>query len=148
MSRYDRITKLQTLVRLLSHREALAKRGLARRQDAVNGAQSKADELSGLAQEYRERLNATSGAGVRAGDLQLWRRFNQSLEDVVEMQSLQVERLRRELEQAQSECLAALVRRRGGERLEEAEQRRSADRARRRERIAASDRVAHRDHET
>ncbi len=148
MSRHDRTGKLQTLVRLLSYREALAKRRFAQRQEAVDGAQSKADELGGLAREYRARLSDTGEAGMRAGDLQLWRRFNQSLEEVVEMQSLQVERLRAELEQAQSECLAALVRRRGGERLGENQRRRDDDRSRRRERVATSDRVAHRDHET
>lgn len=137
-------SKLQTLMRLLSHREAVAKRQLALRRQAVDGARGRKDQLTGLQQEYRQRLSAASGAGVTAGELQLWRRFNQSLDDVVDVQTLQVERLRHELEQAQNVCLAALVRRRGGERLEQAEQRREAELARRRERLEASDRAARR----
>lgn len=136
--------KLQTLMRLLSHREAVAKRQLALRRQAMDGACSRKDELTGLQQEYRQRLAAASGTGVTAGELQLWRRFNQSLDDVVDVQALQVERLRHELEQAQSACLGALLRRRGGERLEEAGQRRAAELARRRERVEGSDRAARR----
>ena len=137
MSRSD--SKLQTLVRLLSHREAQAKRQLAARRQAMEGAESKAEELSGMQQEYQDRLNQASGKGVQSGDLRMWRRFNQQLDDVVAVQAMQVERLREELEQAQSACLAALVKRRGGERLEEAQQRHAATRAKRRERVEASD---------
>ncbi|MEQ8861306.1 MAG: flagellar export protein FliJ [Pseudomonadales bacterium] len=147
MSRYDRSEKLQTLVRLLSHREEQAKRRLAQRQQAVSGAQSKSEQLTELQREYRQRLEGSSESGVRASDLQLLRRFNQSLDEVVEVQSLQVDRLRQELEQAQSDCLAALVKRRGGERLEENRQRRENERARRRERVVASDRAAQRNRE-
>ena len=137
-------SKLQTLIRLLSHREELARRNLAGRRQAVTGASSRQDELTGLQQEYRDRLADAGGAGVSAGELRLWRRFNQSLEDVVAMQASHVERLRRELETAQSACRDALVRRRGGELLEDAEQRRAAELARRQERVASSDRAARR----
>jgi hypothetical protein len=44
--------------------------------------------------------------------------------------------------------MAALVRRRGGERLEEGAQRREAELVRRRERVSASDRAARRHHAT
>jgi flagellar export protein FliJ len=141
-------SKLQTLMRLLSHREAAAKRALVHRRQAMDGASSRKDELDGLQQENRQRLAAAGGVGVSARDLQLWRRFNQSLDEVVDVQGLQVERLRYELEQAQSACMAALVRRRGGERLEEAAQRREAELVRRRERVSASERAARRHHAT
>lgn len=137
-------SKLQTLTRLLSHREHLARQAMVQRQQAMDNARAQADELAGMQREYQERLNDASGAGVRASDLQLWRRFTQSLDDVVTVQGLQVEQLRRELEQAQSECLAARVRSKGGELLEEAQQRREDQRERRRERVQGSDLAARR----
>lgn len=136
--------KLQTLTRLLSHREQQARQAMAARQQAVEGARAQADELAGMQREYQERLTTTSGAGVRASDLQLWRRFTQSLDDVVAVQGLQVEQLRRELEQAQADCQAARVRSKGGELLEAAEQRREAHDERRQERVAGSDLAARR----
>lgn len=145
MTRHSRSDKLQTLMRLLGHREELARRALAERQRAMAGAQSQADELAGLQREYRDRLGTTSSAGVPAGELQLWRRFSQSLDDVVQVQSSQVERLRQELEQAQTACQEALIRRRGGERLEQSRQRRDGERERRTERIAGSDQATRRD---
>lgn len=141
-----RDSKLQTLVRLLSHQEELAKRNLAARRQAVAGAAGKRDELAGMQQEYRNRLASAADTGVSAGNLRLWRHFNQSLDDVVDVQGLQVENLRRELEQAQQACRTALVRRRGGERLEAAEQRREAAVERRRERVESSDQAARRDY--
>lgn len=136
--------KLQTLMRLLSHREELARRNLAARREAVDGAAARAEELSGLKREYEERLSAAGGAGVRAGDLQMWRRFNQSLDEVVDVQAFQVERLRQELEQAQQECLTALARRRGGELLSEARERDETIRVRRKERTLAADHAGRR----
>lgn len=137
-------SKLQTLTRLLSHREQLARQAMAVRQQAAEGARAQADELAGMQHEYQERLNSASGAGVRASDLQLWRRFTQSLEDVVAVQGLQVEQLRRELEQARADCQMARVRSKGGELLEEAEQRREANDLRRQERVEDSDLAARR----
>jgi len=137
-------SKLQSLMRLLNHREALAKRQLAARQQAMAGAQAQADQLDGMRREYQERLESASSTGVRAGDLQMWRRFNQSLDDVVDVQTLQVEKLRQELEQAQAACLAALVKRRGGEKLEAARDREQSVLERRRERTDASDQASRR----
>jgi flagellar export protein FliJ len=131
-------------MRLLNHREALARRQLAARQEAMAGAQAQADQLDGMRREYRDRLESAGSTGVRAGDLQMWRRFNQSLDDVVDVQTLQVEKLRQELEQAQAACLAALVKRRGGEKLEAARDRDEQVLQRRRERTAASDRASRR----
>ena len=143
MARPD--AKLQTLMRLLSHREAEARRRLAAQREAVAGAEAQAEELSGLAREYESRLEAAGSAGLSAGELRMWRQFNRSLDEVVDVQGVQVERLRAELEQAQSACLAALVKRRGGERLEASERHRQACQERRRERVQASDRAARRD---
>lgn len=137
-------SKLQTLARLLSHREQLARQAMAARQQAVEGARAQADELAGMQREYQERLTGASSAGVQASDLRLWRRFTQSLEDVVAVQGLQVEQLCRELEQAQADCQAARMRSKGGELLEEAEQRREAHDQRRQERVAGSDLAARR----
>lgn len=143
MARAD--AKLQTLMRLLSHREAQARQRLAAHREAVAGAEAQAEELSALAREYESRLAAAGGAGLSAGELRMWRHFNRSLDEVVDVQGVQVERLRAELEQAQSACLAALVKRRGGERLEASEKHRQARLERRRERVQASDRAARRD---
>jgi len=137
-------SKLHSLMRLLNHREALARRQLAARQEAVAGAQAQADQLDGMRREYRQRLESASSTGVRAGDLQLWRRFNQSLDDVVDVQTLQVEKLRQELEQAQAACLAALVKRRGGEKLEAAQEREERVAERRKERTEASEQASRR----
>ena len=137
-------SKLHSLMRLLNHREALARRQLAARQEAMAGAQAQADQLDGMRREYRDRLESAGSTGVRAGDLQMWRRFNQSLDDVVDVQTLQVEKLRQELEQAQAACLAALVKRRGGEKLEAARDRDEQVLQRRRERTEASDRASRR----
>tara|TARA_Y100001933_G_scaffold229392_1_gene245678 strand:- start:890 stop:1330 length:441 start_codon:yes stop_codon:yes gene_type:complete len=143
MARPD--AKLQTLMRLLSHREAEAKRRLAAHREAVAGAEAQAEQLSGLAREYETRLQTAGSAGLNAGEMRMWRQFNRSLGDVVDVQGVQVERLRAELEQAQSACLAALVKRRGGERLEASERHRQASLERRRERVQASDQAARRD---
>lgn len=142
MSRTD--SKLHSLMRLLHHREALARRQLAARQQAMAGAQAQADQLDGMRREYQERLESAGSAGVRAGDLQMWRRFNHSLDDVMDVQTLQVEKLRQELEQAQAACLAALVKRRGGEKLEAARERDEHILQRRRERTEAADRASRR----
>lgn len=136
--------KLQTLVRLLSHREAVALRALADRQAAVAGASARAGDLSALQQEYQARLHDAGGGGARAGDLRLWRRFNESLDDVVEVQSAHLERLKVELERAQVACLAARAKRRGGERLEDTAQRRRESREQRREQRLASEAAARR----
>ncbi len=146
MSRSDRsrADKLQTLTRLLSHREAEARQTLAARRAAVDGATAQADELGTLSREYEARLQHSARSGARATDVLLWRQFNQSLCDVADVQSVQVERLEVELARAQQACFAALARLRGAELLGENQARRQARRERRREDRLAAEAVARR----
>lgn len=140
----NRTSKLQALKQLLEHREDQAQRRLGQRLQEVEAARSKAEELGGLQREYSERLNAAGGAGVSAANLRLWRRFAASMSDVVEVQGVQVERLRAQLEEAQQAWLGAYSRRKGGELLVEKAERREAARARRSERIESADMAAQR----
>lgn len=146
MSRSDRsrADKLQTLTRLLSHREAEARQALASRRAAVDGAAAQAEELGTLNREYDERLQASARAGARAADVLLWRQFNQSLCDVADVQGVQVERLEAELVRAQQACFAARARLRGAELLGENAERRQARRERRREERLAAEVAARR----
>ncbi len=140
-------SKLGTLLRFLEHRERTAQRVLKQRHQAVDGARVKADQLTALQAEYQHRLGEAGETGMRATDLRLWRRFTESLEDVVAVQSAQVAALKRELEQAQAACMAARARRLGGELLQDSRQRREMIVARRKERIETADAASRRGRE-
>jgi flagellar export protein FliJ len=136
--------KLRALTRLLEHRENLAQQRLVERRRALEAAQSKAQNLLAMQNEYHQRLAEVGRGGLASTDLRLWRRFTASLSEVVEVQSDQQERLHRELEAAQQACAASRARRKGGELLVEAERRAQASRERRVERTESSDRAARR----
>ncbi len=113
--------RFRSLRRVLERREAAAQRALTARREALEDERSRQAHLETLAEEYRERFDSSSRAGLHIQAFRLWRQFSTSLGEALAAQSQQLSQREQQRDAAQEQWMAARRKHLGGEKLEAAE---------------------------